>query len=32
LWQSDQPAFKRFFATEIQKWRDVVKKANLKLE
>ncbi len=32
LWQSDQPAFERFFATEIQKWRDVVKKANLKLE
>jgi len=32
LWQSDQPAFKRFFATEIQKWRDVVKKANLRLE
>jgi tripartite-type tricarboxylate transporter receptor subunit TctC len=32
LWESDQAAFKRFFTAEIQKWRDVVKKANLKLE
>ncbi|HYL23700.1 MAG TPA: tripartite tricarboxylate transporter substrate binding protein [Burkholderiales bacterium] len=32
LWESDQPAFKRFFAAEIEKWREVVKKANLKLE
>jgi tripartite-type tricarboxylate transporter receptor subunit TctC len=32
LWESDQPAFKRFFAAEIQKWREVVKKANLKFE
>ena len=32
LWESDQPAFKRFFAAEIQKWRDVVKKGNLKFD
>jgi tripartite-type tricarboxylate transporter receptor subunit TctC len=32
LWEGDQPAFKRFFAAEIEKWREVVKKANLKLE
>jgi tripartite-type tricarboxylate transporter receptor subunit TctC len=32
LWEGDQAAFKRFFAAEIQKWREVVKKANLKLE
>jgi tripartite-type tricarboxylate transporter receptor subunit TctC len=32
LWESDQAAFKRFFTAEIQKWREVVKKANLKLE
>jgi tripartite-type tricarboxylate transporter receptor subunit TctC len=32
LWESDQPAFKRFFAAEIQKWREVVKKANLKFD
>src|SRR5690242_3667160 len=32
LWQSDQAAFKRFFGAEIQKWREVVKKANLKFD
>jgi len=32
LWDADQAAFKRFFAAEIEKWRQVVKKANLKLE
>ncbi|HET7364396.1 MAG TPA: tripartite tricarboxylate transporter substrate binding protein [Burkholderiales bacterium] len=32
LWESDQAAFKRFFAGEIEKWREVVKKTNLKLE
>jgi tripartite-type tricarboxylate transporter receptor subunit TctC len=32
LWESDQAAFKRFFAAEIQKWREVVKKANLKFD
>jgi tripartite-type tricarboxylate transporter receptor subunit TctC len=32
LWESDQPAFKRFFAAEIEKWRQVVKKANLKFD
>jgi tripartite-type tricarboxylate transporter receptor subunit TctC len=32
LWESDQPAFKRFFAAEIEKWREVVKRANLKFD
>jgi len=32
LWDSDQAAFKRFFAAEIEKWREVVKKANLKFD
>jgi tripartite-type tricarboxylate transporter receptor subunit TctC len=32
IWAGNQADFKRFFATEIVKWRDVVKKANLKLE
>src|SRR5882762_10855033 len=32
LFESNQAEFKRFFAAEIEKWRDVVKKANLKLE
>ena len=32
LWHADQAAFKRFFAAEIQKWREVVKKANLKFD
>jgi len=32
LWDADQAAFKRFFAAEIEKWRQVVRKANLKLE
>lgn len=32
LWESDQPAFGRFFAAEIRKWREVVKKANLKFD
>ena len=32
LWESDQAAFKRFFGAEIQKWREVVKKANLKFD
>jgi tripartite-type tricarboxylate transporter receptor subunit TctC len=32
LWESDQPAFGRFFAAEIGKWREVVKKANLKFD
>ncbi len=32
LFSSNHAEFKRFFPTEVAKWRDVVKKANLKLE
>jgi tripartite-type tricarboxylate transporter receptor subunit TctC len=32
LWAADQAQFKRFFAAEIEKWRAVVKKANLKFD
>jgi tripartite-type tricarboxylate transporter receptor subunit TctC len=32
LFSSNHAAFKRFFPTEVAKWREVVKKANLKLE
>ncbi len=32
IWAGNQAEFKRFFAGDIAKWRDVVKKANLKLE
>ena len=32
LYVDDQASFKRFFAAEIEKWRAVVKKTNLKLE
>jgi tripartite-type tricarboxylate transporter receptor subunit TctC len=32
LWAADQAQFKRFFAAEIDKWRGVVKKANLKFD
>ena len=32
LWAADQAQFKRFFTTEIAKWRDVVKRANLKFD
>ena len=32
LWAADQAQFKRFFAAEIEKWRGVVKKANLKFD
>jgi tripartite-type tricarboxylate transporter receptor subunit TctC len=32
LWQDNQANFRRFFGADIQKWRDVVRKANLKLE
>ena len=32
LWTADQAQFKRFFAAEIDKWRGVVKKANLKFD
>jgi tripartite-type tricarboxylate transporter receptor subunit TctC len=32
LWEGDQAQFKRFFAAEIEKWRGVVKKANLKFD
>jgi tripartite-type tricarboxylate transporter receptor subunit TctC len=32
LWAADQAEFKRFFAAEIEKWRGVVKKANLKFD
>ena len=32
LFEGDQASFRRFFHTEIEKWREVVKKANLKLE
>jgi len=32
LFEDNQANFKRFFAAEIEKWRGVVKKANLKLE
>jgi len=32
LYTSGQAEFKRFFSDEIEKWRDVVRKANLRLE
>jgi tripartite-type tricarboxylate transporter receptor subunit TctC len=32
LFESNQAEFKRFFPAEIEKWRAVVKKANLRLE
>jgi tripartite-type tricarboxylate transporter receptor subunit TctC len=32
LFEADQAAFRRFFAADIEKWRNVVKAANLKLE
>jgi tripartite-type tricarboxylate transporter receptor subunit TctC len=32
VWAANQSEFKRFFPAEIEKWRGVVKKANLKLE
>jgi len=32
VWAGNQAEFKRFFTAEIVKWRDVVKRANLKLE
>ena len=32
LFSSNHAEFKRFFPTEVAKWRDVVKRANLKLE
>ena len=32
LWTADQAQFKAFFPAEIAKWRDVVKKADLKLD
>jgi len=32
LWAADQADFKRFFTGEIAKWRDVVKRANLKFD
>src|SRR3989442_1648341 len=32
LFEDNQASFRRFFHTEIEKWREVVKKANLKLE
>jgi len=32
VWAGNQAEFKRFFPAEIAKWRDVVKRANLKLE
>jgi len=32
VWAGNQADFKRFFSAEIAKWRDVVKKANLKLD
>jgi tripartite-type tricarboxylate transporter receptor subunit TctC len=32
VWAGNQAEFKRFFPGEIVKWRDVVKRANLKLE
>ena len=32
VWAGNQAEFKRFFAADIAKWRDVVKKANLKLD
>jgi len=32
VWAGNQAEFKRFFPAEIVKWRDVVKRANLKLE
>jgi tripartite-type tricarboxylate transporter receptor subunit TctC len=32
LFEASQPEFKRFFAAEIEKWRGVVKRANLKFD
>ena len=32
LFEDNQASFRRFFHAEIEKWREVVKKANLKLE
>ena len=32
LWAADQAEFKRFFPAEIAKWREVVKRANLKFD
>ena len=32
LWTADPAQFKRFFPAEVAKWREVVKKANLKLD
>jgi tripartite-type tricarboxylate transporter receptor subunit TctC len=32
LFEDNQANFKRFFVAEIDKWRNVVKKTNLKLE
>ena len=32
VWEGDQAAFRRAFLADIEKWRGVVKKANLKLE
>jgi tripartite-type tricarboxylate transporter receptor subunit TctC len=32
LWQDNQANFRRFFSADIEKWRDLVRKANLKLE
>ena len=32
LFEDNQASFRRFFHAEIEKWRDVVKKTNLKLE
>jgi tripartite-type tricarboxylate transporter receptor subunit TctC len=32
LFEDNQASFRRFFHAEIEKWRGVVKKANLKLE
>jgi len=32
LFEDNQAGFRRFFHAEIEKWRQVVKKANLKLE
>ena len=32
LFESNQAEFRRFFPAEVDKWRGVVKKANLRLE
>jgi tripartite-type tricarboxylate transporter receptor subunit TctC len=32
LFEADQAGFRRFFVADIEKWRNVVKAANLKLE